>query len=152
MYIYIYIHIYIYIYIYIERERERERDTERATQAHLPASQACRGQTRERGWLPDPMRRKGGRLLRSLACGRTFTQIPVSVKKKYPGLEDRWENMHLKYHISGWIAVSAAGLQGKGLHKRYVVSQTPVSDRHVCTLASVARRIITRRPQSVRVV
>ena len=46
--------------------------------------------------------------------------VPVSVKKT------GWENQLSKDQISGWIAISAAGLQGKGLDKRNCFSQTPV--------------------------
>ena len=38
-----------------------------------------------------------------------------------------WEEKPSECQIRGWRAVSATGLQGKGLRKNTVVSQTPVS-------------------------
>ena len=46
--------------------------------------------------------------------------IPVSVNKHSSGEEDPRENQLAKHQIRGWRAVSAAGLQGKGCHKRSV--------------------------------
>ena len=52
--------------------------------------------------------------------------IPVSVKNHSSEAEYGWTNELSKHQIMGWRAVSAAGLQGKGWHKRSVFSQTPL--------------------------
>ena len=51
---------------------------------------------------------------------------PVPVKKDSSGEEATWESRLLEHQIRGRIGASASGLQGKGLHKRSVFSQTPV--------------------------
>ena len=54
--------------------------------------------------------------------------IAVSVKETHSsGEEDAWETCIEKHKIRDWIAVYAAVLQGKGLRKRSVCSQTPVA-------------------------
>ena len=48
-------------------------------------------------------------------------------KKHTSGDEDVWEDKLSGHRIRGWRAVSAAGLQGKGLPERSVFSQTPAA-------------------------
>ena len=52
--------------------------------------------------------------------------IPMSVKKHSSGEEDLWEEQLPEHQIGGRIAVSAAGLQGKGSHKRSGFSDTGI--------------------------
>ena len=63
---------------------------------------------------------------RGLSC-LAVLHLGVCEKKHSSGLEDTCENQLSKDQLWGWIEVSAAGRQGKGLHERTVFSQTPVS-------------------------
>ena len=47
-------------------------------------------------------------------------------KKNSSGGEDPWEEQLSQHQIRGRMGVSAAALQGEGLNKRIVFSQTPV--------------------------
>ena len=90
---------------------------------------ASRGRAGRRG--PPARRRSGG----EATTGRNeelrdLAQLYRCLRTKHSsGLEDRWENQLSKDETRGWIAVSATRLQGKGLRKGNVFSQTPVSLR-----------------------
>ena len=74
-------------------------------------------------------RRRSGRRGSGAFVERTKGVIAASVKKHSSGEEHTLEHKLSEHQIRGWIAVSVVGLQGEGLRKRNVFSQTPVVDR-----------------------
>ena len=57
---------------------------------------------------------------------QTFTTGVCEKKTRTSGEEYTLEHKLSEHQIRGWIAVSAVGLQGEGLRRRSVFSQTPV--------------------------
>ena len=117
IYIYIYIYIYVYmykisvyicVYIYIYSLDSRSGFVSRSP---FSSREIIQDFTAQWSW-PNLQKQ---------------VVLPVSVKKHFSGEEDPWENQLEKHQIRGWTAVSAAGLQGQGSHKRSDFSDTRTS-------------------------